>query len=117
MFSGLLSVVERHLGEQVVADVGVGDVVHGVVKHRSERAIDSAKSTTEPVPLLVAEMWDERVGVLQVRDQHQVVVDDQEWQEVVHGHLVDAKGVDRSEEHTSELQSLMRISYAVFCLN
>src|SRR3546814_2719186 len=31
------------------------------------------------------------------------------------GHL--ATGVfDRSEEHTSELQSLMRISYAVFCL-
>src|SRR3546814_4851296 len=25
-------------------------------------------------------------------------------------------GFDRSEEHTSELQSLMRISYAVFCL-
>src|SRR3546814_8708101 len=25
-------------------------------------------------------------------------------------------GVSRSEEHTSELQSLMRISYAVFCL-
>src|SRR3546814_7833569 len=25
-------------------------------------------------------------------------------------------GGDRSEEHTSELQSLMRISYAVFCL-
>src|SRR3546814_2352824 len=29
-------------------------------------------------------------------------------------HLCDH--VDRSEEHTSELQSLMRISYAVFCL-
>src|SRR3546814_2522824 len=31
----------------------------------------------------------------------------------------EAKGVQarrRSEEHTSELQSLMRISYAVFCL-
>src|SRR3546814_9913486 len=25
-------------------------------------------------------------------------------------------GMDRSEEHTSELQSLMRTSYAVFCL-
>src|SRR3546814_5546143 len=25
-------------------------------------------------------------------------------------------GANRSEEHTSELQSLMRISYAVFCL-
>src|SRR3546814_1536075 len=32
--------------------------------------------------------------------------------------LVRAQGtfVRRSEEHTSELQSLMRISYAVFCL-
>src|SRR3546814_6756836 len=26
------------------------------------------------------------------------------------------RAADRSEEHTSELQSLMRISYAVFCL-
>src|SRR3546814_4745259 len=26
------------------------------------------------------------------------------------------QAVERSEEHTSELQSLMRISYAVFCL-
>src|SRR3546814_1939916 len=26
------------------------------------------------------------------------------------------KAIERSEEHTSELQSLMRISYAVFCL-
>src|SRR3546814_10857925 len=25
-------------------------------------------------------------------------------------------GAERSDEHTSELQSLMRISYAVFCL-
>src|SRR3546814_5955508 len=32
--------------------------------------------------------------------------------------LNDAAGQGlRSEEHTSELQSLMRISYAVFCLN
>src|SRR3546814_1302537 len=30
--------------------------------------------------------------------------------------LSSAVGIDRSEEHTSELQSLMRISYAVFCL-
>src|SRR3546814_8874680 len=29
---------------------------------------------------------------------------------------VAARGHVRSEEHTSELQSLMRISYAVFCL-
>src|SRR3546814_1127197 len=40
--------------------------------------------------------------------------------EIVHNkYVVDslkAKGAVRSEEHTSELQSLMRISYAVFCL-
>src|SRR3546814_5661872 len=29
---------------------------------------------------------------------------------------VEFRVLDRSEEHTSELQSLMRISYAVFCL-
>src|SRR3546814_8177277 len=29
----------------------------------------------------------------------------------------DGPAFPRSEEHTSELQSLMRISYAVFCLN
>src|SRR3546814_9287473 len=31
--------------------------------------------------------------------------------------LLGYSALDRSEEHTSELQSLMRISYAVFCLN
>src|SRR3546814_5317796 len=32
------------------------------------------------------------------------------------GELANAEAGERSEEHTSELQSLMRISYAVFCL-
>src|SRR3546814_3512075 len=40
---------------------------------------------------------------------------------LVANHMMDAGGADtaeddRSEEHTSELQSLMRTSYAVFCL-
>src|SRR3546814_3292877 len=38
----------------------------------------------------------------------------------VHGGVVldlcGLSGIVRSEEHTSELQSLMRISYSVFCL-
>src|SRR3546814_10188638 len=33
------------------------------------------------------------------------------------GLVASGLAVVRSEEHTSELQSLMRISYAVFCLN
>src|SRR3546814_2321496 len=35
---------------------------------------------------------------------------------MLHFSLRRAQNVHRSEEHTSELQSLMRISYAVFCL-
>src|SRR3546814_10728321 len=35
---------------------------------------------------------------------------------VTHGHIDHCGQAGRSEEHTSELQSLMRISYAVFCL-
>src|SRR3546814_6207873 len=34
-----------------------------------------------------------------------------------YGHRnIQGMAINRSEEHTSELQSLMRISYAVFCL-
>src|SRR3546814_5744144 len=37
-------------------------------------------------------------------------------QQSVLGQIFEQCGRRRSEEHTSELQSLMRISYAVFCL-
>src|SRR3546814_3834391 len=37
------------------------------------------------------------------------------WMHAQHQELLGLRGL-RSEEHTSELQSLMRISYAVFCL-
>src|SRR3546814_3961296 len=35
---------------------------------------------------------------------------------IVQGRTPSVRGFPRSEEHTSELQSLIRISYAVFCL-
>src|SRR3546814_8860229 len=51
----------------------------------------------------------------QVEEMHvevqQVVSDEQP-----HRHRAYCQREYRSEEHTSELQSLMRISYAVFCL-
>src|SRR3546814_2309787 len=34
----------------------------------------------------------------------------------IEGQMEELGSAQRSEEHTSELQSLMRISYAVFCL-
>src|SRR3546814_9353194 len=47
------------------------------------------------------------------------LVDGFRFNDAVLRHLVmrrDEADTERSEEHTSELQSLMRISYAVFCL-
>src|SRR3546814_8426841 len=38
-----------------------------------------------------------------------------DWEHVLHAEEY-AGTIQRSDEHTSELQSLMRISYAVFCL-
>src|SRR3546814_1023012 len=42
-----------------------------------------------------------------------VEIDRNGWNQV---DCSEMSSIDRSEEHTSELQSLMRISYAVFCL-
>src|SRR3546814_6713967 len=39
-----------------------------------------------------------------------------EWAHSAHRCKATSTRMRRSEEHTSELQSLMRISYAVFCL-
>src|SRR3546814_10476856 len=41
---------------------------------------------------------------------------DQAERDSIMSHIKDRRPSERSEEHTSELQSLMRISYAVFCL-
>src|SRR3546814_7404035 len=49
----------------------------------------------------------EHIGIGEIRTQS-LAADEQTRQRAVG---------KRSEEHTSELQSLMRISYAVFCLN
>src|SRR3546814_4544572 len=45
-----------------------------------------------------------------------VLVGDGDVGGVIGIHCAEERGLARSEEHTSELQSLMRISYAVFCL-
>src|SRR3546814_3339920 len=50
---------------------------------------------------------------LQFREPRLLLGSARDWHAV---NLAQAVGNTRSEEHTSELQSLMRISYAVFCL-
>src|SRR3546814_5589971 len=59
--------------------------------------------TNQPAGALA--QHDDRLGQLQL----------DEWRAAATTHGVEL-GFERSEEHTSELQSLMRISYAVFCL-
>src|SRR3546814_5833650 len=72
------------------------------------RAVDDIQADTTPAELAFALPEDATVCVIG-------------WPELVGEALlrrgdVEVLAVDRSEEHTSELQSLMRISYAVFCL-
>src|SRR3546814_1277782 len=73
------------------------------------------------LPGTAAEILDDEVRAIICPDK----VNTAEWLEVMRtAHAVGLRstatimfGHVRSEEHTSELQSLMRISYAVFCLN
>src|SRR3546814_5311504 len=61
-------------------------------------------------PLGVAVVLEGPLGVELSRDGKSSLCLFQTEEKPAHLHLA------RSEEHTSELQSLMRISYAVFCL-
>src|SRR3546814_1563565 len=63
------------------------------------------------------ESWFERSDVIGVLAQGKEGRTRQQRLAAVKGaRFPSALGKGRSEEHTSELQSLMRISYAVFCL-
>src|SRR3546814_4396351 len=64
------------------------------------QAIADAEAKANKTPKITIEPWDYRFYAEKVRKAKY----DLDESEV------------RSEEHTSELQSLMRISYAVFCL-
>src|SRR3546814_10652139 len=53
---------------------------------------------------------------LAAAQEHPREVDVDHLAPLLQGHVAERGAALRSEEHTSELQSLMRISYAVFCL-
>src|SRR3546814_2594238 len=65
----------------------------------------------QPVP------FDDEITALRCRFRHALIT---RWRCIPYSSVVETKQLiaqaHRSEEHTSELQSLMRISYAVFCL-
>src|SRR3546814_1348162 len=93
------------------SDVCSSDLRRGL--YALARARRAAPVQPEPLPLRVplvlglCRRTDDRLGGAYARfclDWHEG-----DHAQIHHGHR-------RSEEHTSELQSLMRISYAVFCL-
>lgn len=67
----------------MMAHMGVSDVMEHVVKHWSERSIDSAEGTTKPGPLLTTEVWHEHISVLKISNQHKMVVDNEVRDQVV----------------------------------
>src|SRR3546814_5725047 len=90
VYLGIKAAIRETLGTDSargvrVAVQGVGSVGEGVARRLAD---EGAKLTLADVDLTRAKALAEELG---------------------------AELVDRSEEHTSELQSLMRISYAVFC--
>src|SRR3546814_3030735 len=89
--TGRQHIVSRHPLENLVASIVAKFSLHGVVNAQFRRAEDGRWLLLE----------------INARPAGGVV-----YAEQVGCGLI----ADRSEEHTSELQSLMRISYAVFCL-
>src|SRR3546814_6286400 len=88
-------------GDQLIAVEGFGDIVVGAEAQCADLGIhlaDAGENQHRRSDLGDAELL-----------QHVVAVHVGQVQ-------IEADDVVRSEEHTSELQSLMRNSYAVFCL-
>src|SRR3546814_8019335 len=86
-----------------------------VILRRDEIAEPAAslRSLAQLISLDASEMDRMMVGTTRHPTFVPVVVrEDLSWQQVA---MIEVN-LPRSEEHTSELQSLMRISYAVFCL-
>src|SRR3546814_4213629 len=104
--------VDMKMGRQV------GDVAARLVP--DGRDADVARHIVTAARLQFGEEGaDAAARIEDVVDQEQAVVGAERVDQIAEGehlHLC-FLAVDRSEEHTSELQSLMRISYAVFCLN
>src|SRR3546814_2533973 len=94
---------------------GVYETPGGTVLHAAHRAIESITLDREAMHLKdslmprYAELIYNGFWFAPEREMLQALID--KSQERVNGTVR-----LRSEEHTSELQSLMRISYAVFCL-
>src|SRR3546814_1096007 len=84
-----------------------------------ERIIIETTGMANPGPVCQTFFMDDEIADYYRLDAVITVVDAKHGMETLDKQEESQKQIgfaDRSEEHTSELQSLMRISYAVFCL-
>src|SRR3546814_6402238 len=84
--------------------------IRAVRRNSQQRRRENPRLRQLPVELLVSLLRPARIG------DDNAVVGFGIVPVLHHRHAVTAARPTRSEEHTSELQSLMRNSYAVFCL-
>src|SRR3546814_4747228 len=82
------------------------------------RSSQRARVATAPEQLARDESWSSATMIIsQSSSEEALAAEDRELDDLLqHVQSLNTHARHRSEEHTSELQSLMRISYAVFCL-
>src|SRR3546814_7906390 len=110
------SLEELCRAEDLIGDAGgLGQLLLGHLRPKVaalEKALRADDRESHMMPHAGGRLRREKVAAGRLEELHDGVV--------LEGgrvrHVNDDLGVHRSEEHTSELQSLMRISYAVFCL-
>src|SRR3546814_1568954 len=98
--------------EQIKAQLDRLVPVHRV----SDLSMEGPSVERELALVKVAGAGEKRVESLRIADIFRARVVDSSHDHFVFEMTGKSEKLDRSEEHTSELQSLMRISYAVFCL-
>src|SRR3546814_4638151 len=89
-----------------------------LIEMRPHRAVAAAELHAEPVGDMQRGIGEHGIFPELERDVEGDDIAQQRTRGILRPDLLSDRGVlvGRSEEHTSELQSLMRISYAVFCL-
>src|SRR3546814_9757186 len=99
-------VTAKDLVLTLITHTGTGGGQGYIVEYRGQ-AIEELSMEGRMTVCNMSIEWGAKAGM---------IAPDQTTFDYIEGKPEAPKGADRSEEHTSELQSLMRISYAVFCL-
>mmetsp|Transcript_31553 Transcript_31553/g.78835 ORF Transcript_31553/g.78835 Transcript_31553/m.78835 type:complete len:318 (-) Transcript_31553:2981-3934(-) len=94
----LLGAVEGHVGEEMVANVRVRDVVQPAVVPRAHGAVEGGKGAAQPGPLLVVIVRHQLVRVLHEGDAREVHVHNHLGDEIDHRDLIEAVHLARVAE-------------------